>query len=76
MVVPSIGRECGEKRRCPAIDMLGENCIKFYVPKTGGTSPWWRARCGRYDSAACEYISGGGAIVVDGDGSGMTVIFK
>ncbi len=53
-----------------------QHCKWMYVPKVGGTSPWRRARCGRYTSAACEYISGGGAIVVDGDGSGMTVIFK
>jgi autotransporter-associated beta strand protein len=53
-----------------------QHCKWMYVPKVGGTSPWRRARCGRYTSATCDYISGGGAIVVDGDGSGMTVIFK
>jgi len=53
-----------------------QHCKWLYVPKTGGTSPWRRKGCGRYTSATCEYISGDGAIVVDGDGSGVTIIFK
>ena len=53
-----------------------QHCKWMYLPKEGGTSPWRRARTGRYTSATFDYISGDGAIVVDGDGSGTVIIFK